>query len=354
MKAYALYRFPHDSEFVTLISHTSAVALPGGYAEVGIESGFVLAPFALSAETPVMLIRPDEVHRTSFPLEHPDTDNHHTKRRTHAATVADRARYQSDFQCFSQWLRAEKGEKIVLARSMQISVEEPQEQQLFLKACRQYPRLFVALVHTEHTGTWLMATPEVLLERQNSMWHTMALAGTMKLKPSQHTFDTPFSQREPQPAWSDKNIREQQYVSNYIKDCLHQFTPHVKAKGPYTRRAANLVHLCSDFSFELPPKVSIGKVITALHPTPAVCGIPKREAYHFILENESVARRYYSGFAGPVNVQNETRLFVTLRCMALQKSTATLYAGGGLLPESVEETEWQETEAKMQTMRKLL
>ena len=96
-----------------------------------------------------------------------------------------------------------------------------------------------------------------------------------------------------------------------------------------------------------------------LNVMPAVCGIPKEESRDFILRNESLPRLYYSGFSGILNPDGETSLFVTLRCMRMEDVSDenaaprrfTLYAGGGLLKESSCQTEWDETEAKMNTMR---
>ena len=98
----------------------------------------------------------------------------------------------------------------------------------------------------------------------------------------------------------------------------------------------------------------VGALLDVLHPTPAVCGLPKREAFNFILDNERVSRQYYSGFMGPLLMNDSTHLYVSLRCMHICDHQYQLYAGGGLLPDSVEEQEWQETEAKMETMRNLL
>lgn len=162
--------------------------------------------------------------------------------------------------------------------------------------------------------------------------------------------------------WSSKNIQEQRYVETYITDTLSHFTDRIAVDGPYTIRAANLVHLRSDIRFTMPEATKLGSLLDALHPTPAVCGIPKQEAEQFIIDNEHYDRRYYSGFSGLLSPTGNTDLYVTLRCMetgheaseALNLDGARLYAGGGILPTSVMQSEWEETEAKMQTMRSLL
>ena len=107
--------------------------------------------------------------------------------------------------------------------------------------------------------------------------HTMALAGTMRPGTGE---------------WSDKNKREQKYVETYITECVRQFSDDINVKGPYTTYAADLQHLRSDISFSMNDTALIGNVVDALHPTPAVCGIPKDETRRFIIDNESQLQRF--------------------------------------------------------------
>ena len=124
--------------------------------------------------------------------------------------------------------------------------------------------------------------------------------------------------------------------------------------GPYTTQAGSLLHLRSDISFSTSTGSSIYDIAETLHPTPAVCGIPKAETMKFITDNESENRQYYSGFSGILNQNSATELFVSLRCMKISGCKYELYAGGGLLEESQEQAEWEETEAKMETMMSVL
>ena len=154
--------------------------------------------------------------------------------------------------------------------------------------------------------------------------------------------------------WSDKNREEQQLVTDYIRTCLQPFAMEITESEPYTTRAAHLAHLRTDFRFLLKDRQRLGTFLTAFHPTPAVCGIPKDKAQQFILSNEQLNRGYYSGFSGLLGENGTAKLYVTLRCMQLSRSACRLYAGGGLLKDSIEENEWLETESKLDTMRKLL
>ncbi len=349
MSCFALYRLPHEQQYHRLVQHNdNALQLPS-VAEVAQCRGFVLAPFEVSAQQPVVVIRPDEetVH------EVPATADAGWGNVTALDAEGEQQRYGIDFRNFHGQLCQGTFKKIVLARCSEMEAEqEGSIEALFVKACHAYPRLFVALVSAPQCGTWLMATPEILLQGDGNEWHTMALAGTMKLSGAATDFDTPGGHTQATDiVWSEKNRFEQRFVADYIEECIEQFTPSFTVTDPYTVRAGNLVHLRTDFHFTLPHASSLGGLINALHPTPAVCGMPKADTFRFISNNESQPRHYYSGFAGVMNANGPTHLFVSLRCMRIEGRHFWLYAGGGLLPDSREEDEWNETEAKMETMR---
>lgn len=341
--AFAIYRLPHQQQCV-LVDQIGGLPreLPSCAELCGCE-GFVMAPFAPSADCPILLLRPDRV--TAF------AGADHVEALIPVDSVEDiesqiepqpfsHADYQVDFANFHEHLVNGEFSKLVLSRSVDIKRKPGLSAiSLFAEACRRYPRVMVALVSTPQAGTWLTATPEILLSGSGRSWQTMALAGTM-----------PYSDKV---RWSDKNIQEQRYVATYVTEVLEHYTSDFTEHGPRTVRAAHLAHLRSDFHFTLSNTDRVGELIQALHPTPAVCGLPKDEARQFILANEHHERRYYSGFMGPLSLHDTTHLYVTLRCMQLFNSHCRLYAGGGILPESNEQLEWQETEAKLDTMRRL-
>ena len=403
MRGTAIYRLPYSGICTLIEGNVSEMASCAG---LNGRRGFVVAPFEVTAQQPILLISPDRVKS----MEPADVDDaslsiSHTPLATDSNSQSPESyplstlhlHYSIDFANFHAQLQEGVFDKIVLARC----VAEPNDGQqtpvqLFRKACQLYPRLFVALVTTPQSGTWLTATPEILLEGSGTAWRTVALAGTMRLEGEQLAFDTPPSPDGKQMGdvrWSTKNIQEQRIVATYVIECLEQFLTRLgggagcsgdfREEGPRTVRAANLVHLRSDFTFTLPDTSRLGDLLQALHPTPAVCGLPKREAFRFIVQNEHTPRRYYSGFMGPLDMEQptavadspiagansptavadsptagaafpQTHLYVSLRCMSLARDTYYLYAGGGLMKDSNEEQEWQETEAKLETMRSLL
>lgn len=354
MNSLALYRLPHQ-HVVTCVQQTDGQpAVLSAFSELNGRSGFVVAPFAVTDDSPLLVI--DAQKTVTFPQD----DAASYDRIASAWSMDDglpgttpssdddgRSDYASHFQKFHSRLTDGTFRKIVLARSAECHCEK-HPLTLFEEACINYPRMFVALVYTPQSGCWLMATPEILLEKEDGQWRTIALAGTMALK------DSELDGEGTHLRWSTKNIQEQRYVASYVMTCLKHHAQCVTEDGPRSVRAANLVHLRSDFTFVPDGSTGVGDLVEALHPTPAVCGLPKAETFSFIQAHEQRPRQYYSGFMGPLDVHGSTHLYVSLRCMQMARGRCRLYAGGGLLRESVEQQEWLETEAKMQVMRRLI
>ena len=127
--------------------------------------------------------------------------------------------------------------------------------------------------------------------------------------------------------------------------------------GPKTVQAGNLLHLKSDFEVDMKEVnyPQLGSVmLKLLHPTSAVCGMPMEPSLKFLQENESHDREFYAGYLGPVNIHQESHLYVNLRCMKWLGNYILLYAGAGITIDSVPEDEVREVEIKMDTILKAL
>ena len=241
-------------------------------------------------------------------------------------------------------------EKIVAARTKVIPL--PTEFDLgktLAKLLSSYPHSFVNFFHLPGIGTWMGASPEVLIETKGDYFYTMSLAGT---QPAQG--DNPLKSA----AWTQKEIEEQALVSRYIVDCfktirLREYEEH----GPKTVLAGNLLHLRSDFRVNTQTTgfSNLGSVMLGLlHPTSAVCGMPRKEALNFLKTEEGWDRNFYAGFLGPVGIEQETSIYVNLRTASLGKEQALLYAGAGVTEDSVPEKEWEETELKCDIIGKFI
>lgn len=331
MTCYARYRLPYSDHYTTLRHLGSPLVLPSLEALDG-RQGFVIAPFRIAEDMPLVLIPAEDTE-----IEQHTVPNSVSTPTTAAPPIADRPSpaYADDFRRFSAAVRNGQFAKLVLSRTEEVALPEGLDTEtLFYRACHTFPRAMVMLFSTPLTGTWLVCSPEILIDFQPPFFCTMALAGTM-----------PHS--EGLPTWSAKNQSEQHIVEQYIADVLAPLSERIIKDGPRTVQAGSLMHLRTDFRFSPRKATTLGLLLQKLHPTPAVCGLPKQEALDFIHQNETTDRRYYSGFAGPLNICGETHLYVTLRCLEIAGSQVFLHAGGGIMPDSVLEEEWRETCHKM-------
>ncbi|RTY87668.1 chorismate-binding protein [Flavobacterium sp. RSP15] len=243
--------------------------------------------------------------------------------------------------------------KVVLSRKETVEIADFDLVSTFEKLVQLYPSTFVYCFYHPKIGTWLGATPEQLLKATEAVFETISLAGTQK--------DLGLSEI----TWHKKEKEEQQFVTDYIVSKLESVASRVLVTEPYSVKAGSIWHIKTDISGRLNSDSSLQKVIQLLHPTPAVCGLPKESAKTFILENEQYDRSFYTGFLGELNSSFTTNtvssdLFVNLRCMQidfdsnLALTSAYLYMGCGITKDSVPEKEWEESVHKSMTMKKVL
>lgn len=219
----------------------------------------------------------------------------------------------------------------------------------FEKLCSYYPGAFVYVFGIPGIGTWMGATPELLISVKGNKWFkTVSLAGTQKM---------PSSGELSRVGWTQKEIEEQALVSRYIINCFKKIrVREYEEMGPKTARAGNLAHLKTEFLVDMEAVnfPQLGTVmLELLHPTSAICGMPLEPALSFLESNEGYEREYFTGYLGPVNIDQSTELFVNLRSMKLMTGKARLFAGAGVTADSNPDEEWEETELKFQTMKRL-
>jgi isochorismate synthase len=247
-------------------------------------------------------------------------------------------------------------QKVVLSRTKNVTLPETFDVvKAFNKLCNAYPNAFVSLVYLpDYQCFWLGATPETLVSvDKNGIFKTMSLAGTQSAIAEDGHHLSVGEMR-----WSHKEIEEQAYVSRYIIECFKKIRlREYQESGPKTVQAGNLMHLRTDYLVDT-KEVNFPQLGTVmlelLHPTSAVCGMPKAPALQIIAQQELHDREFYSGFLGPINIQEESHIFVNLRTMKIQGNEATFFAGCGITEDSNPVKEWYETEMKIDTLAKVL
>jgi isochorismate synthase len=334
---FAAYRLPGTEAPQLMIQEHGNVMMPNDGLSIQSD-GFTMIPFCEDHDKPSIFIKEDKhihgMNEICLYLNSIDFD-------IQTITYSGRNNYHDAFNKFINVLDKNEYKKLVLSCS-KIFLTSYTPAELFKTACTKYPHLMVYLCYTQESGLWLGCTPEIILDGCGNLFHTIALAGTQTL------LEGDMIRK-----WDDKNILEQKLVTDYIRDIITEYSNTLNISSPYTHRAGQLAHLRTDFFFDLKDSVNIMAVLQALHPTPAVCGLPKKQAYQFINENEGYDRRYYAGVVGPIK-NKEIHLYVNLRCAEIFKNATRLYVGSGLLPESYEISEYEEVKEKMKTIKSIL
>ncbi|HEU4789019.1 MAG TPA: chorismate-binding protein [Flavobacterium sp.] len=263
------------------------------------------------------------------------------------SNVSDKNNFESIVAKGIRAIENKEFKKVVLSRKEIIELENFDLLTTFEKLIQLYPNTFVYCFYHPKVGTWMGATPEQLVKANVNVFETMALAGTQKDYGSDEI------------VWEKKEREEQQYVTDYIVDQLQGVALEVSVTEPYSLKAGSVWHLKTDIWGVLNSGFSLKQVVHLLHPTPAVCGLPKEVSKAFILENENYDRTFYTGFLGELNTSFavdsvSSDLFVNLRCMQICDSQAHLYMGCGITKDSIPENEWLESVNKSMTMKRAL
>ena len=153
---------------------------------------------------------------------------------------------------------------------------------------------------------------------------------------------------------SDKDRREHELVVEAITEVLHHngLTPR-RPRHPRLARHGQLVHLHTPITASLGDQPPLA-VAAALHPTPAVAGLPRREAMAALRSLEPFERGYYAAPIGWIDSEGDTELRVAIRSGSLQGQRLELTAGAGLVPGSAVERELAEVALKLGVLQQQL
>jgi isochorismate synthase len=347
---FVAYHLPHTSEVKCMIPHNSKL----NYLQHYDEAGFIFKPFKTSSQPIVFHEANSGVFKYDLIDIPKDTES--------KFSIKDdqREEYLNLLSTAIKTIKMGKAKKIVVSRVISTAYDLQSPFDLLMKLIKNYPTAFTYVWFHPDIGLWAGASPELFAKTYRNRLETMALAGTKNAKESR--------------AWTVKEENEQQIVTDDIQKVLMRYANKVDVSERKTDRAGELLHLRTDLKANFQPK-SLGRILEELHPTPAVCGLPKEPAYQFLLENEGYNRQFYTGFLGELNSNIQTQrssrtknqenqayksiakasnLFVNLRCLSYSEGKLNIYVGGGITKDSVPEDEWEETVNKSRTMLKVL
>ncbi|WP_100844898.1 chorismate-binding protein [Flavobacterium sp. 5] len=335
---FVLYSKPNSNKMIGLLQQNDVLYTVSDFTE----KGFVFASFdekqlILIPENESEIITSEHENITINPIEIDDS----------GFDIEAKSQFEDLITKGIQAIKQDEFKKVVLSRSESVNLIEFDFVTAFQQLIQLYPTTFSFCFYHPKVGFWMGATPEQLLKANGNVFETTALAGTQK------------ANSEVEILWQQKEKEEQQYVTDFIVKRLREVARSVKVTEPYNIKAGSIWHIKTDISGVLNDNSILAEVIDTLHPTPAVCGLPKKKAKAFIIENENYNRTFYTGFLGELNsslaaIAISSDLFVNLRSMQIKDNKAILYMGCGITKESIPEKEWEESVNKSMTMKRVL
>lgn len=356
---FVAYRKPNEKQVDGVLQQTNDLYFTNDFTE----KGFVFSPFDATEKTVLMPLENSESLQTDSVVSKPPTEFMAGEKVTAIEDLKARQQHINLIKKGVAAISNNQFKKVVLSRQETVTVSESNPITIFKNLLNAYTSAFVYCWYHPKVGLWLGATPETLIKIEGSRFSIMALAGTQDHK---GTLDV---------VWQDKEKQEQQFVTDFIIENLKPLVESFKVSDVETVKAGNLLHLKTMISARLKSDSNLKEIVSLLHPTPAVCGLPKGDTKQFILDNEHYDRAFYTGFLGELNMETKlqsrsvkrnienraytihrksTRLYVNLRCMQLKNTEAIIYVGGGITKHSNPEREWQETVSKSLVIKNVL
>ena len=241
-------------------------------------------------------------------------------------------------------IRAGAASKVVLARGIEISTDRPVRAGAVLSHLRRsFPGSHLFAVEG-----FVGASPELLVERDGIEVRAHPMAGT-----APRSGDPEADNRLAAALLASTNTRdEHRQTIDMVHDTLLPWCSYLDEDAePRIVAVANVQHLSTRLVGRLgDASTSVLELVAALHPTPAVGGMPRGAALAMIAELEGLDRGRYAGPVGWIDAAGNGRWVVGIRSATLGATGATLHAGVGVVATSDPESELAETRAKLQTM----
>jgi isochorismate synthase len=231
-------------------------------------------------------------------------------------------------------LKQDQAKKIVLSRIISFPHKGLTVDSIFTALNEKFPSAAVFAFTDEHEVTWLGASPELLFRKRGEVYQTISLAGTRKTGSEE--------------AWGEKEIEEQSFVTDFIQRELENLGAEKIVLGDVKSRSAGSVeHLCTEIQFEY--NGDWKEVMNTLHPTPAVCGMPREQAKGIVADLETHDREYYTGLIG-IEQGDNVDVYVILRCLKYSEDLLHVFVGAGITDSSIPELEARETRWKAESL----
>ncbi len=242
--------------------------------------------------------------------------------------------------------------KVVLARTLDVTTEHPLDPiEVVHHLWKGSPGSHVFYFEPEEGCAVVGAAPEIVTGVSGGRFHATAVAGTVARG------ETPKEQEQlaNRLLTSEKEGVEQRIALDDMIERLGPLVEEIEAQPePHVLTLARLQHLETEIHARVPEGTSALTVLEALHPTPAVCGLPRDASLEFLQEEEPFERGWYAGPVGWFDLEGNGVFVPALRCAVVHGLRWRLFAGAGIVEGSDPVLEWDETSIKFEPMLRAL
>ncbi len=249
--------------------------------------------------------------------------------------------WSANVEAIRAGIAAGRHQKIVAAGHSRVELSSALETAAVLRRLSRGLRASTRFAFCRRRSTFLGATPERLITRRGASIATEALAGSI----------APGGEGAERLLHSGKDLREHELVVDQIVRRLRPLCDRLEVDSrPRVRALRDVLHLLTPVAGRLSAPRHVLELVEALHPTPAVGGVPTEVAMRWIREHEPSGRGWYAAPVGWFDAAGDGDFAVALRSCVLRGREAFLYAGAGIVRDSDPHLEYTETELKKQAL----
>jgi len=248
-------------------------------------------------------------------------------------------------------IRSEEFEKVVLARSVTVTSSQPVAiLRVFRQLVGRYPQCF-NFAWKSGGCVFMGASPELLGHVDDRRFRSNPLAGSAPRGEGEDD-DELIGQRLVE---SSKDQEEHRLVVDDMRTRLTGLVADLEVpEHPDLKKMATVQHLSTVIEGTVAEGTGVLDVAAAVHPTPAVGGVPRKESVDYIAANEALDRGWYTGGVGWLTPRGDGEVAIALRCGLINGATTTLFAGAGIVADSDPGAEVLETRLKLRPLLDLI
>ena len=269
-----------------------------------------------------------------------------------SASATDRGAWEAAVEESLEAIRSGLVSKVVLARTLDVEVSDPLDPADVLAHLWSANRgSHVFLFEPEPGSALVGAAPETVATLRDGVFHATAVAGSVRRGGS------PVEQAElaARLLASEKDRVEQRMVLDDVVARLETVVHRIRTDPqPHVLTLARIQHLETEIRASVPTGVGVLDLLRLLHPTPAVCGLPRDEALSFLAREEPFERGWYAGPVGWFDAEGNGIFVPALRTGVCTGRQWRLFAGAGIVEGSVPSLEWEETGIKLEPVLEAL